>query len=177
MSCCPHGIWLDIGNFITLLPTMAKRSIKIASFLLLVCGILFNGCLGNKHDTGEVRIAKETIAASLDSSFQLSHNQTAVVESESLSVKFLNVTEDSRCPVGVKCIWAGQAVVELEIKSHDNEPDSMALISQSGRGDLAIKQLNGLIVNLVKVEPPRKRNQEIPLSKYLITLNISRSER
>jgi hypothetical protein len=35
--------------------------------------------------------------------FQLKLNQT-VSEPDNISVKFLNVTEDSRCPPGVTCI-------------------------------------------------------------------------
>jgi len=59
------------------------------------------------------------IKTSLDSSFQLTHNQTAIIESENLSIKFVNVAEDSRCPVGVQCVWPGQAKIELEIKRKD----------------------------------------------------------
>jgi hypothetical protein len=36
--------------------------------------------------------------------FQLKINQTAL-EPENVTVKFLNVTGDSRCPSDVTCIW------------------------------------------------------------------------
>src|SRR5262245_3921286 len=39
--------------------------------------------------------------------FELSINQEAVVEGESLAVAFEAVLEDSRCPEGVDCIWSG----------------------------------------------------------------------
>lgn len=32
-----------------------------------------------------------------------------------LKIKFLEVTEDSRCPTGVNCIWAGNAKVKVKI--------------------------------------------------------------
>jgi len=32
-----------------------------------------------------------------------------------LRIKFLSVDEDSRCPVGVNCIWAGNAKIKIEV--------------------------------------------------------------
>lgn len=138
------------------------------------CFIIPWGCAGKKQPQ-ETDMQNTTIRVSLDSGFQLMHNQAAVIEPEDLSVKFVNVAEDSRCPVGVECIWAGQAKIELEIRLQGNKPYSITLISQEGRDDLAIKRLNGLFVKLVKVEPRRQPNQELSLKDYLITLNISRS--
>ena len=37
------------------------------------------------------------------------------IESEGLSVSFVNVPEDSRCPRSVTCIWAGQAKVVIGV--------------------------------------------------------------
>ncbi|UCE65100.1 MAG: hypothetical protein JSU85_09480 [Candidatus Zixiibacteriota bacterium] len=118
---------------------------------------------------------KDTITASLDSSFQLMHSQTAVVETEDLSVKFTNVAEDSRCPVGVECIWQGQAKIELEIKRKDKEPENITLTSLAGRDELAITQVNDHFIRLLKVEPPRIKDVELKLSDYNITLIVSRN--
>lgn len=114
--------------------------------------------------------------ASLNIGFQLKHNETALIESEGLSVEFLNVAEDSRCPVGVECIWAGQAVIELEI-AHDGNPiEIITLISQAGRDELALKQINGYLFRLEKVEPPRTKDVELKQSDYEITLTVSWTE-
>jgi hypothetical protein len=34
-----------------------------------------------------------------------------------VELKFIHLVEDSRCPEGVQCIWAGRAVVEIRINS------------------------------------------------------------
>ena len=36
-----------------------------------------------------------------------------------ISVSFEAVTEDSRCPRGVQCVWAGNAAVRLTLESAD----------------------------------------------------------
>lgn len=36
-----------------------------------------------------------------------------------ISVTFETVTEDSRCPTGVQCVWAGNASVRLTLESGD----------------------------------------------------------
>lgn len=33
-----------------------------------------------------------------------------------LTLEFLNVPEDSRCPTGVQCVWQGNGVVRLELR-------------------------------------------------------------
>jgi hypothetical protein len=39
----------------------------------------------------------------------------ATVRSEAVSIRFDRVVEDSRCPVGVTCVWEGDAVVRLTV--------------------------------------------------------------
>lgn len=36
---------------------------------------------------------------------------------EELSIRFAAVAEDSRCPLGVYCVWEGNARVDLEVSS------------------------------------------------------------
>lgn len=38
---------------------------------------------------------------------------------ETKSIRFLKVTEDSRCPTGVSCVWAGQAKVVIGVYEND----------------------------------------------------------
>jgi len=51
----------------------------------------------------------------LDSEFTLSIGQTARIASEGMSIKFVTVTSDSRCPKDVECIQAGVVTCETEI--------------------------------------------------------------
>lgn len=46
--------------------------------------------------------------------FDISFGRT--VQIEELTLIFSNVTEDSRCPSDVQCVWAGRVVVEFTVK-------------------------------------------------------------
>jgi len=52
---------------------------------------------------------------SLDRQFTLSPGQSATIVGENLSLKFVEVVSDSRCPKGATCIWAGEASCSVEI--------------------------------------------------------------
>ena len=43
------------------------------------------------------------------------HQETKLVRSK-LSIKFVELVEDSRCPTGVQCIWAGNGKIKVGIK-------------------------------------------------------------
>lgn len=68
---------------------MFKRVFQLVA-ALGTFSLLLAGCGSN---TGEVQ-------ASLGQEFTLSINQTATISGQNLSIKFIDVTEDSRCPTG-----------------------------------------------------------------------------
>jgi hypothetical protein len=43
------------------------------------------------------------------------HKETKLVRSK-LSIKFVELVDDSRCPTGVQCIWAGNGKIRVSIK-------------------------------------------------------------
>src|SRR5262245_45596774 len=62
----------------------------------------------------------------LDDSFELRPGETATVSGEGLTVAFEGVPADSRCPVDVNCITAGDATVRLRTRKAghaDGEPE------------------------------------------------------
>lgn len=47
--------------------------------------------------------------------FTLGVGKQKTAKKSRLKIKFLEVTEDSRCPTGVDCIWAGNAKIKVQI--------------------------------------------------------------
>jgi hypothetical protein len=115
------------------------------------------------------------VPAVLDNAFTLAHDQSAALESEDLAVKFVDVAEDSRCPVGVECIWQGQVKIDLEIKRQDGSPDTIQLTSLAGEPELAEKAVGDLYIRLAKVEPQPMKGSVLTIFDYRITLTISRN--
>ena len=52
-------------------------------------------------------------------SFALAPGQTAAVRGTDTRITFKQVREDSRCPVDVTCVWAGDAKIEILIDPSD----------------------------------------------------------
>ncbi len=47
--------------------------------------------------------------------FSLAAGQKAYVKTDKLTIEFVSVLEDSRCPPDVDCIWAGSAKVQIKV--------------------------------------------------------------
>ncbi|HMT07703.1 MAG TPA: hypothetical protein PKA82_06835 [Pyrinomonadaceae bacterium] len=45
------------------------------------------------------------------------HTKQVVAKKSKLKIKLLEVVEDSRCPAGVQCIWAGNAKIKVLVTS------------------------------------------------------------
>ncbi len=52
-----------------------------------------------------------------------------------VSIKFLEVVEDSRCPTGVQCIWAGRAIVKVAVTSDGNTEERLMIFGEVKRGE------------------------------------------
>lgn len=79
-------------------------------FLVLVLGLgLIASACGSEPE----------VIARLDQDFILKVGQSALIETEGLEIKFVEVVSDSRCPTGVTCVWAGEATALVNIKYRD----------------------------------------------------------
>ena len=87
---------------------------------------------------------EKAIVAQPDAEFSLALGKTAVVNGTGVRITFKQVPEDSRCPVDVQCIWAGDAKIELTI-SGSSAADEVKVISltppnnETTSGDLRIR--------------------------------------
>jgi hypothetical protein len=66
---------------------------------------LMAGCLGQPNE----------INANFGQEFSLDIGQSASIAGDELDLRFLEVLNDSRCPEGAVCIWAGEATCLVEI--------------------------------------------------------------
>lgn len=72
-----------------------------------------------------------------------------------VSIKFLEVVEDSRCPEGVSCIWAGRAIVKAVVTSNGKTEEKILLFGEVRQGEekntnlysSASFSINGLTLN------------------------------
>lgn len=110
----------------------------------------------------------------LNELFTLQQGATAGLKDGDLSIHFHSVSGDSRCPVGVTCIWAGRADVVFALKMGEREqPATLASgdMSQGGTGQVVFE---GYTIKLENVEPPKKEGETIAQKDYRVKLSVSK---
>jgi hypothetical protein len=102
--------------------------------------------------------------------FSLPLGQTAALNGNGVRITFRQVREDSRCPVDVQCVWAGDAKIELTVsRSGSDDVKILSLTdpnNETTSGDLRIR-----FVSLAPV--PRQADADRPRA-YVAQLVLSR---
>jgi hypothetical protein len=91
-------------------------------------------------------------------SFTLAPGQTATVRGTDTRITFKRVSEDSRCPVDVTCVWAGDAKIEIVI-----EPNGSAITRILSITSPNETQVGNLRIRFVGLSPvPRQADGNAP---------------
>ncbi|WP_263601238.1 hypothetical protein [Chryseobacterium sp. PET-29] len=97
-----------------------------------------------------------------------------------MNVTFKGISEDSRCPKDVNCIWAGVAVAEVEVMGTATRPMTLSLASldNKGRNYHQSADFNGYTITLTEVNPyPGSAEGTKNLKgKYRIGIMIKKSD-
>lgn len=104
--------------------------------------------------------------------FELQAGQAATIEDELLVVTFEAVTADSRCPIGVFCIQAGEAVVSLEARRLPSTTAQLVLKTQPEAETFGFFQ--GYEIRLVELKPHPRLGETIAPGDYVATLLVRR---
>jgi len=102
--------------------------------------------------------------------FDLKPGQEKLVRSAGVRIKLVEVAEDSRCPQGVNCIWAGNVRVVLRINGPRKSTRLDKLNTATEPTALALK---GRSLSISKVTPPKIIDQKIKPEDYVVTLTLS----
>ncbi|HKR37860.1 MAG TPA: hypothetical protein VJT10_23665 [Steroidobacteraceae bacterium] len=111
--------------------------------------------------------AATDLEGSLDAPSQLAPGQSLVLEAEKLEVQFVGIATDSRCPADVTCVWAGEVVARLAIRSDGKTTQHEVKENESATAD-------GFTVTVLQVLPARSSSQPIAAADYRATLKITR---
>jgi hypothetical protein len=66
----------------------------------------------------------------LGQSFTVGVGQPVTVSGPGLTVTFAALVEDSRCPIGSQCIWAGRAVISLTVTKAGMAPATLSVSNE-----------------------------------------------
>ncbi len=93
-------------------------------------------------------------------SFTLAPGQTAAVKGTDTRITFKGVREDSRCPVDVTCVWAGDAKIEIVISRNGAVDDTRILSITPPNNEARVESLRIRFVSLAPV--PRQADGNAP---------------
>ncbi|HEV7904041.1 MAG TPA: hypothetical protein VGO96_09380 [Pyrinomonadaceae bacterium] len=117
--------------------------------------------------------ARKTVR--LNQNFVLRVGQEVLVAEQGLSVKFVSVPEDSRCPTGVNCIWAGNVRVQLQVTKAKSKPVKVELsLNPRDFPDGEAADCGNYKIKLVKVDPYPVADQQLKPGDYAATLSITK---
>lgn len=110
-----------------------------------------------------------SVRAPLGQQFRLLRGQTAAIVGEPLTVRFLRVTEESRCAVGVQCIREGDAKVEVELRLSAREVEQVILHVNTEPRRASFGDYD---VHLDALDPQPRT--DVPRPRYLPTLRVTK---
>lgn len=103
--------------------------------------------------------------------FSLSVGQRVTLDTVHASVRFLQVSDDSRCPSQVQCVWAGDGAVMLEVAPADGDAAEDTLHTNPESGPRAVV-LAGYELTLLRLDPYPETPGQIPPGDYRVTLAL-----
>jgi len=110
--------------------------------------------------------AEAPVEPKMGEEFTVGYGKSVTMENGSVTVAFLAVTEDSRCPEGAHCFWEGNARVLLSVSKHE-----FGLNTTLSPKDTTIGRYN---IKLVRVDPYPKLGVSRTEKDYSVTLVVNR---
>lgn len=123
-------------------------------------------------------ISKTERGSQLDESVSPGDNQSKIalkvggeeIFNNELGIKLLKIVSDSRCPLGVKCVWAGEVTAEIELKSGS----FLGKVTLSNRGGEYM--FENYLIKLTQVRPEKRQEMAILQDEYMAFFSIKRAE-
>jgi hypothetical protein len=112
------------------------------------------------------------VKARLGQEVSLPIGQSVVISGEGIEIRFMEVSEDSRCPKGVYCVWEGRVSALVEI-SADRSSEQLKL-TQTGLTEQPASQDYKEYQLSFKVEPYPEAGREIAKGEYRLLLVVSK---
>jgi len=114
----------------------------------------------------------ETKRPALGESFSVSVGESAQIEGEGLQIGFEDVSGDSRCPKGERCIWEGDTTVRVWLQKAPGPKETRELHTSS-KEQGAVSYL-GYAVKLLRLDPYPVSGKTIERGEYRATLEVTR---
>ena len=148
-------------------------------WMILLSALATTGCYANPVSTGPdtSKVKSVSIAATRKTSSVVNIHFDEIVTHDGLELRWLEIN-DSRCPTGENCFWAGEVKVTLELNDKDaqgSKPVETQLTLQTRPSAAAIASLPGYELELLDVNPYPKSKVTTARSSYVAEIKISKT--
>lgn len=128
-------------------------------FLLLLAALGVTACTPKAAaPTGQAALPNVTSVA-FNEKVSLRPGETVMVEGQVGRLTFVEVVNDSRCPEGVDCIRAGEAVVAVELASGNQQEVAIAADFRTAQRIVT----GDIVINILGLTPyPREGSASTP---------------
>ncbi|HSU25014.1 MAG TPA: hypothetical protein VLI65_03435 [Pyrinomonadaceae bacterium] len=89
-----------------------------------------------------------------------------------LAIRFVELIEDSRCPKGTNCVWAGEGRIKISVRAEGRKVQTFELATTEGKNKIAF---DGYELRFVELAPRPAANIRIDRTKYTATFEVGKS--
>jgi hypothetical protein len=100
-------------------------------------------------------------------------HQEKSVPSAGFKIKFVEMVEDSRCPEGTACVWAGNAKVKIEVRKGRSTAKIFELNSTTQPNMI---EYSGYEIKFTSLTPRPAVNVRINPDKYIATFEVTKKK-
>ena len=101
--------------------------------------------------------------------FEIRTAETVTVQG--LRITFDGVSEDSRCPTGAQCVWAGDAAAGFSL---EKAPESVRRTLHTNSRFERQVEIAGLLIRLEDIRPYPKQGETIARADYRAVLIVTK---
>lgn len=99
-------------------------------------------------------------------------NKQKIVTKDKITVKFVSLVEDSRCPTDTNCIWAGNAKIKIQVGKGKTAAKTFELNTHLEPQNVSFA---GYEIKLVNLTPQPASNIRINRNGYTATFAVSKA--
>ena len=147
-----------------------RRSASLAALVAVILATpALTACTG-RDPVAALSTTARTSGPGTSDTLRLVAGQRGTVDDGRLTIEFVAISSDSRCPSTAICAWAGEAVAELHLTADARRTAATLRTALAPRP----VTFGGYDVALVHVAPYPDGHERIPPAAYVAVLEVTR---
>jgi hypothetical protein len=101
--------------------------------------------------------------------------QSVMLNDALVTITFIGMSEDSRCPTQVNCVWSGRAVANFRVQANGEPAQNIVLSTIHSPEKTNVASVAGYRIEMTDVQPtPETPDNPISPDRYRVMLVVER---